>query len=123
MNLAPFEQFINNLLKQHDALDLLRQNALDSPERHTKLQSTVDKVLLENYLEQYYLDRSYSSMDIERSVLSKLNYLRNKLISNKVPEDSVFVILIDFSIYKINLGCSLSKDLLIYLNKINNRYE
>jgi hypothetical protein len=123
MSTAPFEHYINRLLNQHDALDLLRQNALDSPERHTKLQTAVDKVLLENYLEQYYLDRSYPSMDVERSVLNKLNYLRNKLISNKVPEDSVFVIIIDFSLYKINLGCSLNKDLLNYLNKVNNRYE
>ena len=123
MSTAPFERYINKLLNQHDALDLLRQNALDSPERHTKLQTAVDKVLLENYLEQYYLDRSYPYMDVERAVLNKLNYLRNKLISNKVPEDSVFVIIIDFSLYKVNLGCSLTKDLLIYLNKINNRYE
>lgn len=120
---APFEQFINKFLKQHDALDLLRQVANNNPEHHTKLVSVVDRILLENYMEQYCIREGYATVEHRNVIHSKLHFLKTKLTSKNVPIDSIYCVIVEIAIYFVDSGCALSKDLLIYLNKINNVYE
>lgn len=119
---APFEQLINKFLKQHDALDSLRQSALNNPEHHTNLVSVVDRVLLENYMEQYCNRDGYDTTKERDSIYNKLQYLNNKLINHNVSTNSIYYVIVEIAIYFVDSGYSLSKELLIYLNKINEVY-
>ncbi len=136
MSQATFERFINiilkqhdalellRILKQHDALELLRQTALNSPEHHTNLQSAVDKVLLENHIDTIYtLSTEYETEAKRLAILNKLNLIKKLLISKNVSEDSVYYITVLYCIENVNIGRSLSKELLIFLNKVYAAYD
>ena len=123
MTQAPFEQYINKILNQHDALDLLKQTALNSPEHHTNLQSSVDRILIENHVDAYTSSISYETAEKQVIVLRKLIWLKKLLISKSVSENSVYYITIEHCIENVNMGRSLSKDLLIFLNKVRTAYD
>lgn len=123
MNQAPFERFINTILKQHDALELLRQTALNNPEHHTNLQSAVDKILLENQIDIYTSSSGYETESKRLTILNKLNLLKNLMIDKNVSEDSVYYITVLYCIENVNIGRSLSKELLIFLNKVYAAYD
>jgi len=123
MSQAPFERFINTILKQHDALELLRQTALNSPEHHTNLQSAVDKVLLENQIDIYTSSSGYETESKRLTILNKLNLLKNLMIEKNVSEDSVYYITVVYCIENVNIGRALSKELLIFLNKVYAAYD
>jgi len=121
MSTAPFEQFINKFLQKHDALDQLRQVALNNSGHDTNLVSVVDRILLENYMEQYCSRDGYDSDKSRTEISKKLTYLKNKLISKNVHTNSVHFVIVEISIYFVDSGYALSKELLLYLNKINDR--
>jgi hypothetical protein len=72
-------------------------------------------------MEQYCSRDGYDSDKSRTEISKKLTYLKNKLISKNVHTNSVHFVIVEISIYFVDSGYALSKELLLYLNKINDR--
>lgn len=118
MSKVPFDQFINDLLKNAEKNDLLR--GLSSESLHT----SVDKMLLEQSIATQFDAAGYADIERKLVVLSKLDSLQRRLeLSGKDPVDEQELAAINTCIYYVETGYSLTTEIVEYLNSIHKKYE
>jgi len=120
-----FETFIEEMLKNHDFADALRQitgNVYEDRERSPMLDS-VNQVLLESSISAQFNPDGYESDEKKASVLEKLQQVKLLLVRNMVSDSHTDMQIILLCIKHLNNGWALTSEMIDYLNKIYKKYE
>lgn len=118
----PFEAFIENILRQNDMADALR-NIASSVTDDSSMTSAVELILLESSISGKFDPNGYKDETKKLQVESKLLQLKSLLLRNLVDENKAEMQTISLCIKYVQEDWALTNDLVLYLNKINQKYE
>ncbi len=118
---GPFETLIKNLLTRHSLADDMKSFARKG--NADKLYNSLGNIFNDINNEKYFISTAYDS-NMKNVVLKKLNLLKRKVELNALDTKEMDLSLVLSAIDAVKIyDKSLSKESLIYFNKIYHKYN